>query len=695
MASNSAVVGALSVILGGDATAFDKMLKGAESSVAGFVKRIGTIAGGIGLEKALTGAVNAIVGTIKQGLESADKLAKMSEATGIGVDQLSRYAYAGDLAGVSSDNLGKSLQKLSESMVAVANGSATPAAEAFKAIGVAVQNADGTLRPMSDVLGDVAAKFAGYKDGAAKAALAQAIFGDGGAAMIPLLNKGRDGLAEAGAEAEKFGLVLSDSEKNNVLSFNESLKKMDAIKSGLAQTIAAKLSPAFSTIAAAMLTVKGNSSLLNVAIDIVSGSLKYVATVGLTVITTFERITATFGAFAQVAKLIISGNFVEAWNVVKGSVNDTAAAYTKLGKTAKDMWNGASIGAVKAADDTEKAAAPILKAAEAMRSPLQLFLDTSAKRTAAVEAEALTVGKSTAEQAKLRLELEAQAIATTKGIAVTPQLAAAIALAGNAAALAAQKLAGAQLTQASLAPWQERNVLLKQYNDLLNAGVISTETFNAATMKVQFPSFSAAARQATDFQMSVDALSTSMVNGLASALAQVYTGTKSAGEAFAAFSLQIITQLVEMIIKALLFKAIMLAIGFAGGGPVMGGTGFSLSGTGGLYDDGGYTGAGGKYQPAGIVHKGEVVFSQADVAAWGGVGNVEALRLNRQMPSYAGGGPVGRVSPGVSVPQVAQGSRTIEVRGLNAHELYTRDNVAVLLKKIGAMLGNGYKLAPV
>ncbi|MBJ8440019.1 phage tail tape measure protein [Acinetobacter junii] len=55
------------------------------------------------------------------------------------------------------------------------------------------------------------------------------------------------------------------------------------------------------------------------------------------------------------------------------------------------------------------------------------------------------------------------------------------------------------------------------------------------------------------------------------------------------------------------------------------------------FANGGYTGAGGKYDPAGIVHKGEVVFSQADVARWGGVGNVEALRTGK---GFADGGIV-------------------------------------------------------
>jgi hypothetical protein len=56
------------------------------------------------------------------------------------------------------------------------------------------------------------------------------------------------------------------------------------------------------------------------------------------------------------------------------------------------------------------------------------------------------------------------------------------------------------------------------------------------------------------------------------------------------------------------------------------------------FDSGGYTGPGGKYEPAGIVHKGEVVFSQADVARNGGVAVVDAMRLGKR--GYADGGAV-------------------------------------------------------
>lgn len=44
------------------------------------------------------------------------------------------------------------------------------------------------------------------------------------------------------------------------------------------------------------------------------------------------------------------------------------------------------------------------------------------------------------------------------------------------------------------------------------------------------------------------------------------------------------------------------------------------------FSTGGYTGAGGVNEAAGIVHKGEVVFSQRDVARFGGWQAVEAMR---------------------------------------------------------------------
>ncbi|KRI55801.1 phage tail tape measure protein [Acinetobacter baumannii] len=52
------------------------------------------------------------------------------------------------------------------------------------------------------------------------------------------------------------------------------------------------------------------------------------------------------------------------------------------------------------------------------------------------------------------------------------------------------------------------------------------------------------------------------------------------------------------------------------------------------FSDGGYTGSGGKYEPAGIVHKGEVVWSQEDIKRWGGVGLVEKMRKSANPEAF-------------------------------------------------------------
>lgn len=66
------------------------------------------------------------------------------------------------------------------------------------------------------------------------------------------------------------------------------------------------------------------------------------------------------------------------------------------------------------------------------------------------------------------------------------------------------------------------------------------------------------------------------------------------------------------------------------------------------FDRGGYTGPGGKYEPAGVVHRGEVVFDQDAVAKAGGPGRLDAFRKSlksgsTKLPGYAGGGVVGGI----------------------------------------------------
>lgn len=94
---------------------------------------------------------------------------------------------------------------------------------------------------------------------------------------------------------------------------------------------------------------------------------------------------------------------------------------------------------------------------------------------------------------------------------------------------------------------------------------------------------------------------------------------------------------------------------------------------GGGWSNGGYTGPGGKYEPAGIVHKGEVIWSQDDVRRAGGVAVVEAMR--RGLRGYAEGGvaavpyvPIQPVRAATDAPKV-----TVEVNNYTGGQVRTRE----------------------
>jgi hypothetical protein len=100
------------------------------------------------------------------------------------------------------------------------------------------------------------------------------------------------------------------------------------------------------------------------------------------------------------------------------------------------------------------------------------------------------------------------------------------------------------------------------------------------------------------------------------------------------------------------------------GGGSSGDSGVGLTSDGG-WAGGGFTGHGGRYDVAGLVHRGEVVWSQTDVARVGGVAVAEAIR--RGMPGYADGGYVGPQREAFTSPASVETRRAM-ASAANANE---------------------------
>lgn len=109
--------------------------------------------------------------------------------------------------------------------------------------------------------------------------------------------------------------------------------------------------------------------------------------------------------------------------------------------------------------------------------------------------------------------------------------------------------------------------------------------------------------------------------------------------------------------------ALVASVGSFGAAAIVGGAGllaaFALIKG---FSAGGYTGAGGVNDPAGIVHKGEVVWSQADIKRSGGVASVEALRKGNVSPIRSATKGNG-ASPGAAglAPATSNGSTVVNL----------------------------------
>jgi len=497
--AGDAVVGALRVVLGADTADLDKGLKSSQNKLAAF----GDVAkASMAVVAAAVGAAAVAVGmSIKTAIDNADKVNKLSQSTGTTTEEFTKLSYAATLADVSQESLAKSLGKLSKAMVSAGTDAAGTAGQAFTAMGISVKNTDGTLKSSSEVLGEVAGKFEGYRDGAAKTDLAIKLFGKSGAELIPLLNQGKQGLQDAGDEAEKYGLVLDKKTTVAAEAFNDNLKRMDMIKQGLVTTIAAKLLPAFEQLSETMLEAKSNSTLMAGVADGLASVMKGLVTVVLAGATTVQRLGAELGAFWELVKSFVSGPdaFAKAFEKFNAVEKETDAALAALSVTISNLWKDtpefnweSQLMGIRAmnkevmaiAGEWVKVEAPAAAAAAAQKNALQTFLDSQAKRTAGQAAEAATIGKSVGEQAKLRLEYEARAIALAKNIPLDAAALLQIQQSGDAAAAAAMKVAGANATIQAMNPAQQFAANMTSLQQLYGAGVISLETFGARQQQI-------------------------------------------------------------------------------------------------------------------------------------------------------------------------------------------------------------------
>jgi len=344
--------------------------KAASEDWMGSLRSINGLLAGLGAAVSI-GGISAFV---KQSIDAADSMSKLSQKSGVAVESLVELNYAASLSDVSTEGLATGLRKLSQNMAEAAKGSKEQAA-AFAAVGVNVQNLDGSLKGADEVLKELATRFSNFKDGPEKAALAIELFGKQGAELIPLLNGGAAGLSEMADEARSLGVVFGADLAKNAETFNDNLTRIQASSQGAATAIAGQLLPTLNLLTQEFIAAKDGSQSFATSLGgglrtVVESATILYANVSFVLQGIGREIGAIGAQFAAIGRGDFSG-----WTAISDAVKaDGKRARAELDKFTFDLLNagiltskaGAGRGTApdpRSLGDTSESA-PIVRVAE-------------------------------------------------------------------------------------------------------------------------------------------------------------------------------------------------------------------------------------------------------------------------------------------------------------------------------------------
>lgn len=693
----SAKIGAMHVSLSAETTRFEEGMKRSQRTAKQTANSIISDfknAGGAmnSLKAGVAGFVASLsVGTIlaagRAALDYAASLGETAAQLGVTTRELQNFRAAAAENGASLDEADAALGKLSLNMSKAISGS-KQATAAFASVGVSIS--DMTTKSRWEVIGQIADQMIRQGGAAKNAAAGVAIFGRGFQKIIPTLDQGSAGLNELADANERLGGVLSDKEIQNADKTADKLDQLvRVLKTKLASDVAANsnaiseftnflfdLVDAATKARQALADFSANYNLFNLG----TGKAYGFGYAGRSVTTKLgEGGTADAEARRRGLKLMSDVPPPRTGAPPKflagGGGGGRKGGKDRSAEEALRKQLDALRDANQFDQDILRAKADVLQAQEALarneddRANIQLELLALDRRqyesqlAYEVKINGLTKGAEGISQAQadqllehynITESLKREAIQRDQDQANLRRIAR---LADVDFDLQREKLdleAGLAETASEQRDVQLRllDLWYRQERAKLDAIMAEEEIGSAAweearrrkagldaTQGARRANVEAGTRGPLEDYMSQlpsttekwnEALENVAANGLRAVedgIVDVLTGAKSVGEALQGILGDIIAQLIRIGVQKMIFSTI-----------------------GGGFASGGYTGVGGKYEPAGIVHRGEYVFDSASTKQLG-VPFLEALRQGK-MPGMAMGGLAG-----MRVPRVAYGER--------------------------------------
>jgi hypothetical protein len=481
---SEAMIGALRAVLGIDTVAFSKGLKDAEKSLGGFGASFASVAKKLAIPAAVVAGLGGIAAGIKKAIDAADEMGKMSEKFGVPVEQLSRLKYAAELNEVSFETLGKGLRNFG---IITQEALAKPSGDAAKKLAVlGITIDDIRNKTPEDLFKKAADGTTKLADGFGKVNAVSDAFGKRiGTDLIPLLNKGSKGIAEAGAEAEKLGLVISTKTALAADKFNDEMQAIGKFAPGVFQRVAAAALPALTALATQFKTAGLEGGFLEAAVKEVT---KFV----LEAIYEFNKLA------------YIIGQVAEAWQALQlqfkqqRTAEEVKDSNERIAQSLKNIWNaGKEVKEQMAFDEMlheiemvglmmDRWVASMGKGGNATREvsdQVAKFIENTKKAQALQAIDIANTNSAIGVKEKLHIIEQGRQEAILAGRALTAQEKADIDALGTAAANYAVQLAKIRLEKENLTAEEKYMEKLKEINQLEQGNARDREIAHRARIK--------------------------------------------------------------------------------------------------------------------------------------------------------------------------------------------------------------------
>lgn len=171
----------------------------------------------------------------------ADEILTAATNTNLSTGELQAYKYAAEQIDVSFETFTASQGKFTKSMQDSVRSGAGPAASAFTQLGLSVTDSAGNLVDSTELYWQAVDALGQVENETQRTALAQEIFGRGGAEMNSIIAKGSAGFAELTAQAEANGAIMSGPQLEALGAFDDKMQSLtatvDAAKNALGLTL--------------------------------------------------------------------------------------------------------------------------------------------------------------------------------------------------------------------------------------------------------------------------------------------------------------------------------------------------------------------------------------------------------------------------------------------------------------------------